>query len=124
MIPDAWKPVRVGLEPSWSTRSDVMEDIFISTVGVCDGVYVKISIFHLDINCLVDTGSSQTIISRTTFNRISPRDRRRLVIIDVSLLSLKLVDGSPLACSADIIVPVRINNVVCGETSCTGCQHF
>ena len=47
-----------------------MEDIFISTVGVCDGVYAKISIFHLDINCLVDTGSCQTIISRSTFNRI------------------------------------------------------
>ena len=94
------------------TRPDVIEDVFISTVGVCDGVYVKISIFHLDVNCLVDTGSSRTIISRTTFNQISPRNRRRLVTIDISLLSLKLADGSPLACYAGIIVPVRIGNVV------------
>ena len=32
--------------------------------------------------------------------------------MDISLLSLKLADGSPLACYAGIIVPVRIGNVV------------
>ena len=99
------------------TKEKVKEDIFINTVGVCDGVYVEISIFDLDVNCLVDTGSSRTIISRDISHQISLKNKRLATCtIDVSLLSLRLADGTPLDCSVGIIVPVRIGKVVVKQT--------
>ena len=76
---------------------------------------MEISIFDLDVNCLVDTGSSRTIISRDISHQISLKNKR-LATIDVSLLSLRLADGTPLDCSAGIIVPVRIGKVVVKQT--------
>ena len=76
---------------------------------------MEISISDLDVNCLVDTGSSRTIISRDISHQISLKNKR-LATIDVSLLSLRLADGTPLDCSAGIIVPVRIGKVVVKQT--------
>ena len=78
---------------------------------------MEISIFDLDVNCLVDTGSSRTIISRDISHQISLKNKRLATCtIDVSLLSLRLADGTPLDCSAGIIVPVRIGKVVVKQT--------
>ena len=94
-----------------STQRKDNEDITVYSIGVHNGIYVDCCICCIEVPCLVDTGSSRTLISQTAYNRISEEDRKNLTEFNTSRVSLVLADGTPLLCLTGKILPIKIGEV-------------
>ena len=92
-------------------RNDV-EHITVYSIGVYNGIYVNCCICCIKVPCLVDTGSSRTLMSEAAYNRISKENRRNLAEFDTSQVSLTLADGATLLCLAGKILPIKIGGVM------------
>ena len=64
------------------------------------------------VSCLIDTGSTRTILRKSIFDQIPLQHKNRLPRMNVSELSLELADGQPLNCYAHVIMPLKIGNVL------------
>ena len=64
------------------------------------------------VSCLIDTGSTRTILRKSIFDQIPLQHKNKLPRMNVSELSLELADGKPLNCYAHVIMPLKIRNVL------------
>ena len=62
----------------------------------------------VEVSCLVDTGSTRTILSKITFDKIPLQVRKKLPKVDVAGLNLQL---------ANVMMPVKIGSVLVDHSS-------
>ena len=77
----------------------------ISNNSKCDGLYVKVSIHDKEYRFLVDTGASDSYISRQVFENI-PENQRP--VLQEPNKNAKLADNSPLPLHGIVTLELKI----------------
>ena len=74
-----------------------------------DGLFIQLEIENLSLNCLLDTGSTVTIIHTLKFQALSERLQQKL---EPTKFVLRMADGAPVPCVGQACLPLKVGNEV------------
>ena len=73
-----------------------------------DGLYIEASVHGIGLNCLIDSGSTITVIRPSIINQLATEIQLDVVSEDGEL---KMADGSLMATSGKTEIPFQINGM-------------
>ena len=74
-----------------------------------DGLFVNAKIHNTEVHCLIDTGSTMSVLHTTVFDQLPGRLKNQLLPYHTHL---RMVDGSPVVPLGIVKVPLQIDNQI------------
>ena len=90
-------------------QPELKERILVPTISPKKGLYVRGKVRSLDIPLLVDTGTTDTIISTEVYYRIPPERRPRLETESIKMFQ---VDGTPIDTLGVAQIKVKVGRTI------------
>ena len=74
-----------------------------------DGLFVNAKIHNTEVHCLIDTGSTMSVLHTTVFDQLPGRLKNQLLPYHTHL---RMADGSPVVPLGIVKVPLQIDNQI------------
>lgn len=102
--------------PSCSSSSSFENE---NHIPIQNGLFVKANINGIEMNCLIDTGFTITVMHLDKFNLLPVADKPKIITDNVQL---KMADGGDVCYFGYEHLPLEINGKIFQQRSCSSCR--